>query len=49
MYYFLTKTLGQEFRNTDVEVGIVTAEDREVKIMTPQEIERELTKIGESD
>jgi hypothetical protein len=41
--------LNQEFRNTDIEVGIVTSEEKEVKILTPEEIERELSKIGESD
>jgi hypothetical protein len=38
-----------EFRSTDIEIGIVTKEDPFVRILNPEEIERELNKIGESD
>jgi 20S proteasome subunit alpha 1 len=45
----LQNTLSVEFRNTDVEIAIVTKEEPNVKVLTPEEIERELVKIGESD
>ncbi len=45
----LQTTLSTEFRNTDVEIALVTADDTNVKILTTEEIERELAKVGESD
>lgn len=45
----LQTTLSTEFRSTDIEIGLVTLEDPNVKILTPEEIERELSKVGESD
>ncbi len=45
----LQTTLSTEFRNTDIEIALVTSEDSDVKILTPEEIERELAKVGESD
>jgi 20S proteasome subunit alpha 1 len=45
----LQNTLSTEFRSTDIEIAIVSNEERDVKILTPDEIERELAKIGESD
>jgi hypothetical protein len=41
--------LSSEFRKTDVEIAVVSAENPEVHILTPDEIEVELNKIGESD
>jgi 20S proteasome subunit alpha 1 len=45
----LQNTLSTEFRNTDIEIALVTSEETDVKVLTPEEIERELAKIGESD
>jgi len=45
----LQTTLSTEFRSTDIEIGLVTLEEPNVKILTPEEIERELSKVGESD
>jgi 20S proteasome subunit alpha 1 len=45
----LQTTLSTEFRSTDIEIGLVTFEEPNVKILTPEEIERELSKVGESD
>ena len=45
----LQTTLNLEFRNTDIEIGIVTAQDPHVHFLTPEEIQVELTKIGETD
>jgi 20S proteasome subunit alpha 1 len=45
----LQNTLSTEFRSTDIEIGVVTSEEPEVRVLTPEEIERELAKIGESD
>jgi len=41
--------LSSEFRKTDIEIAIVTAENPEIHVLTPDEIEVELNKIGESD
>jgi len=41
--------LSSEFRKTDIEVAIVSDENPEVHVLTPDEIEVELNKIGESD
>ena len=38
-----------EFRSTDIEIAIATKEQPNIKIMTPKEIEAELTRIGEID
>ena len=43
----LQNTLNMEFRSTDIEVAI--AVEGEVKLLTPEEIEKELIKIGEID
>ena len=45
----LQTTLSAEFRATDIELAIVTTEDTDVHILSPEEIERELAKVGESD
>ena len=45
----LQTTLSTEFRNTDIEIALVTTNETNVKILTPEEIERELAKVGESD
>jgi 20S proteasome subunit alpha 1 len=45
----LQNTLSAEFRSTDIEIGVVSVDQREVKVLTPEEIEIELTRIGESD
>jgi 20S proteasome subunit alpha 1 len=45
----LQTTLSTEFRSTDIEIGLVTLEEPNVKILTLEEIERELSKVGESD
>jgi 20S proteasome subunit alpha 1 len=45
----LQTTLSTEFRSTDIEIGLVTSEEPNVRILTPEEIERELSKVGESD
>lgn len=45
----LQTTLSTEFRSTDIEIGLVTLEEPNVKILTPEETERELSKVGESD
>ena len=37
----LQTTLSTEFRNTDIEIALVTAEDSDVKILNPEEIEFE--------
>ena len=45
----LQNTLSMEFRNTDIEIGIVTKEDPHVKFLTNEEIQVELNKVGETD
>ena len=45
----LQNTLSMEFRNTDIEIGIVTVEDPHVHFLTPEEIQVELNKVGETD
>jgi 20S proteasome subunit alpha 1 len=45
----LQTTLSTEFRNTDIEIAMLTKEEPNVKILSPDEIERELAKVGESD
>jgi 20S proteasome subunit alpha 1 len=45
----LQNTLSMEFRSTDIEIGIATKDDTYVKFLTPEEIEKELTRIGEID
>ena len=45
----LQNTLSMEFRSTDIEIGIASVEDDYVKFLTPEEIEKELTRIGEID
>ena len=45
----LQNTLSMEFRSTDIEIAIATKEQPNIKIMTPKEIEAELTRIGEID
>ncbi len=45
----LQTTLSTEFRNTDIEIALVTKDESNVKILSPEEIERELAKVGESD
>ena len=45
----LQNTLSMEFRNTDIEIGMVTVNDPHVHFLTPEEIQIELNKIGESD
>ena len=43
------KTIGTEFRKTDIEVAICTNENTDIKILTPDEIDKELVRIGEMD
>jgi 20S proteasome subunit alpha 1 len=45
----LQTTLSIEFRNTDIEIALVSLESPEVHVLNPEEIERELSKVGESD
>ena len=45
----LQTTLSTEFRSTDIEIALITNENTNVHILTPEEIERELAKVGESD
>ena len=45
----LQNTLSMEFRNTDIEIGIVTVQDPHVHFLTPEEIQIELNKVGETD
>lgn len=45
----LQTTLSTEFRSTDIEIAIVTNDETSVKILSPDEIEKELAKVGESD
>jgi 20S proteasome subunit alpha 1 len=45
----LQTTLSTEFRNTDIEIAVVTQESPEVHVLNLDEIERELSKVGESD
>lgn len=45
----LQNTLSMEFRSTDIEIAIATKTEPNIKIMTPKEIEAELTRIGEID
>lgn len=45
----LQNTLSMEFRKSDIEIGMVSAENCNVKILSEEEIERELIKIGEID
>lgn len=45
----LQNTLSMEFRSTDIEIAIATKNEPNIKIMTPKEIEAELTRIGEID
>ena len=45
----LQNTLSMEFRNTDIEIGIVTIDNPHVKFLTNDEIQRELNKVGETD
>jgi hypothetical protein len=41
--------LSSEFRKTDIEIALVTSENPEVRVLSPDEIEIELNRIGESD
>jgi 20S proteasome subunit alpha 1 len=45
----LQTTLSTEFRNTDIEIALVSFESPEVHLLNLEEIERELSKVGESD
>lgn len=45
----LQNTLSTEFRSTDIEIAVASVDEKDIKILTPEEIERELAKIGESD
>jgi 20S proteasome subunit alpha 1 len=45
----LQTTLSTEFRNTDIEIALVSTESPKVQILSPEDIERELAKVGESD
>ena len=45
----LQNTLSMEFRNTDIEIGIVTTNEPNVKFLSPEEIQVELNKVGETD
>ena len=45
----LQNTLSMEFRATDIEIGIASVEDDYVKFLSNDEIEKELTRIGEID
>ena len=45
----LQNTLSMEFRSTDIEIGMVTTQDPHVHFLTPDEIQVELNKVGESD
>ena len=45
----LQNTLSMEFRNTDIEIGMVTVQDPHVHFLTPDEIQIELNKVGETD
>ena len=45
----LQNTLSMEFRSTDIEIGMVTVEDPHVHFLTPEEIQVELNKVGETD
>ena len=38
-----------EFRNTDIEICMVTTKDPHVHFLTPEEIKVELNKVGETD
>ena len=45
----LQTTLSTEFRSSDIEIALVSDEDTSVQILSQEEIERELSKVGESD
>ena len=45
----LQNTLSMEFRNSDIEIGIVTTQDPHVHFLTLEEIQVELNKVGETD
>ena len=45
----LQNTLSMEFRETDVEIGIVSTQDQNVKFLREEEIKAELAKISELD
>jgi 20S proteasome subunit alpha 1 len=45
----LQTTLSAEFRSSDIEIALVHDEDTNVHILSQDEIERELSKVGESD
>lgn len=45
----LQNTLSMEFRGSDIELAIVTQEDTNLKILSIEDIDKELLKISESD
>lgn len=45
----LMKTIDTEFKKTDLEIAVCSAENTDIKVLTEDEIERELTRIGEQD
>jgi 20S proteasome subunit alpha 1 len=45
----LQTVLAEDFKATDIEVGIVTTADRRFRLLTAEEIETHLTEIAERD
>ena len=45
----LMKTIETEFRKTDIEIAVTTKDDPYIKILTLDEIEQQLVRIGEID
>ena len=45
----LQNPLSMEFRNTDIEIGMVTTQVPYVDFLTPEEIQIKLNKVGETD
>ena len=45
----LFQSLNTEFKKEDIEIGIVTTDNTIPRSLSEEEIEKELSKIGESD
>lgn len=45
----LQTVLAEDFKATDIEVGVVTATDRRFRMLSVDEIEAHLTEIAERD